>query len=155
MGRTDDAIAEATAALGRIPAEKWTAAAHARTLLTLGLLQNLAGNPAEALESLRRAARVRPGDAVIRENLAVAILAVERDIGGAIVEGEAALALNPGNHNLRFQIGMLELRRGEAEAALRQFEDLLRRERDQPERRRAIAEALRAAGRSDDARRFE
>ncbi len=154
-GRTDDALHEADAALARIPPRKWTAQAHARTLLTLGLLQNLAGKPTEALASLRKAAQVRPQDAVIRENLAVAILTVEHDTTAALAEATAALDLNPANHNLRFQIALLELRQGDTQAALRQFDELVRREPDNQDRRRAIADSLRAADRSDDARRFE
>lgn len=154
-GRIDEAIAEAQGALPRIPPTKWTATAHARTLLTLGRMQAMAGKPEEGLANLRRAAEVRPTDAVVRENLAVAILQIEGNLDGAIAQAYEALKLAPGNHNLRFQLGGLEMQRGRIDEAIAIFDELERRDPGVAARRQVIAGALREAGRDEEARRFD
>jgi tetratricopeptide (TPR) repeat protein len=154
-GRIDEAIAEAQGALPRIPPTKWTATAHARTLLTLGRMQAMAGKPEEGLANLRRAAEVRPTDAVIRENLAVAILQIEGNLDGAIAQAYEALKLAPGNHNLRFQLGGLEMQRGRIDEAIAIFDELERLDPGVAARRQVIAGALREAGRDEAARRFD
>lgn len=94
----------------------------------LGLARCLAARGAarDALETLRRAAVVEPGNAVVLANIGIAEAAGAR-LGEATAALEEALTLDPDLHEARFNLARVYARAGRRGEASLQAEELMRR----------------------------
>jgi tetratricopeptide (TPR) repeat protein len=153
-GRVPEVIAACEAALQKLPPERFTREAHARTRLILARGLMAARQPNEALEQLRAAVETAPEDATIRENFAAALAQAAGDLPGAIEQLSEAVRLEPAGHMRRFQLGRLLLQTGRNDEALEQFLELRRRDPINPERDRAVASMLERVGMSEEAKQF-
>ncbi len=153
-GEAVKAIAEAEAALSRLPPERFTRTAHARTRLTLSRLYSALGRGEDALAHIAEAVRVRPKDPILHESVAAIVYQTRRDPVMAAAAMRHAFDLDPSNTIRLLQLAQLELEAGKPEDSLRHFEEALRREPDNTQRREEIATLLERAGRSEDAKRI-
>lgn len=106
-GRLDEAVSEAEAALRRLPPERFTKTAHARTRLTLSRLYLASGRGEEALAQVVEGTRIRPNDPVMHENVAAMIFRVRGDLDVAIAAMKRAIELDPGNEERRKMLEQL------------------------------------------------
>jgi len=94
--------------------------------LGLAMCQAQRGASAAALETLREARRVEPGNPVVEANIGLAELAAGR-AEPAIAALRAALATDPNLHEARFALARALARTGRREAALVEARELLQR----------------------------
>lgn len=144
-GAADESIAEAEAALARIPPDRFTRTAHARTRLTLGRLYAAVGRGDDALAQIVEGARVRPNDPVMHENVAAVVYQVRGDVRTAAAAMRRAVELEPSNNARRITLGSLLQQSGDIAGALQMFEEALRREPGNAELRETV-DALRKSG---------
>ena len=123
QNRSDEAVTAYTEA---IAAEAGAAHPSEQPLLNLGTLLNSKGRSVEALPPLQRAVALAPSCSRCREELARAYLACGKD-ALAIQEMEGAIATDPKNPRLHFQLGQMYRRAGlagKAEAELKTSAEL-------------------------------
>lgn len=154
QGDVARAIAFMERTLERLPPERFTKTAHARTRLTLSRLYAGTGRADDAIAQIEAALDVRPRDPVLLENYAAALFQIRRDGLGAAQALTRALEIDPGHLERRLRFGQVLLMSGDARGALEQFEELERRDPANASRRAEIAAMLEAAGRAADAARF-
>jgi len=153
-GSLAEAITEGESALTKLPPERFTATAHARTRLTLGRLYAAAGRMSDAMEQLRQAVEVRPKDPVLLENLAAAQFQGERNLPAAIETMQRAVEADKTNIPRRFQLGRLQLQAGQFEDAAATWREAVRRAPKDAELRAAAGAMLMQSGRGDLAKEF-
>ncbi|MBL8746272.1 MAG: 4Fe-4S binding protein [Phycisphaerae bacterium] len=147
------AIAEAESALTRLPPERFTRTAHARTRLTLSRLYGALGRGEESLAQVVEGARVRPNDPVMHENVAAVVYRVRGDVAMAAAAMARAFELDPSSTLRLLQLAQLELESGKTAEAISHFEEAARREPTGSPRREEVARVLESAGHKDAAER--
>jgi tetratricopeptide (TPR) repeat protein/ferredoxin len=153
-GEVQEAIAEAEAALPGLPAEGFTKTAHARTRLTLARLYAAQGRGEEALTHIAEAAKTRPEDPLLHENVAAMVVQVRGDLPLAIAAMRRAVDLDPVNLERRLRLGRLQLEAERVEDAVGSFLAALARNPGNEALREEVARLLESFGRGDEARRI-
>jgi serine/threonine-protein kinase len=119
----------------------------------LGVALGLQGDLEGAAAAFREAARLAPGDHDVRIELG-ATLRKSGDLDGALRELREAVRLNPRVADAHYELGHVLLGQGELDAAVAAYQEVLRLKPkfpDAEELRKALDEALRAAGRGSEA----
>jgi Flp pilus assembly protein TadD len=130
-GRHADALAEFTLATALDPnnAAAWTNRASALRAI---------GQPRDAAEAYRIAARLAPGDPGPRNGLGV-LLVESGNLDRAIALFEEALAIDPRYHEARLNLAVAEVRRGHPAAARAALQALLQGHPDRETAAKAAA----------------
>jgi hypothetical protein len=119
---------------------------HAR--MNIGVAYLMAGQVAPAIPELQEAARLMPEDAVVRTNLAYALL-LNKQLDAAETEGRLALQLDRNNSKARWVMGWVLLDKG---SKLEEgVEDLRFASREIPKAKMALAQFYERTGQKDAA----
>lgn len=102
-------------------------------------------DPARARDLLRRAAAARPGDVVLKQQLA-SVLERSGDIAGASNEYQQILDAHPGAHITRGLLAEIQIKQGQPAEAVALFRSGLRQYPDVPLLHRGLASALERSG---------
>ncbi len=126
---------------------------RAGTHYDLGNALRRQGKLEEAIASYRESLRLQPGQSDAHHNLGLALRAAGR-LEEAETELEEALRLSPGDVDAEVNLGMVAAARGDAAGAIARYREALAHVDDDAKRTAivsALAEALLAAGRSEEA----
>lgn len=118
--------------------------------VAIGRLAQVEGDVAAAVEAFAQAARLNPNEALIRQELAIALAASGR-VDEAFAELVAGLLVNPANGSLHAAVGQLRLDDNQPAEAISAFTRALELSPERYEVRYALAIALKRLGRNEEA----
>jgi tetratricopeptide (TPR) repeat protein len=140
-------------AIRRFETAEKLGARDARTLGHLAYAYNLTGNGKAAVEYYRRALALKPDDPALLNNLAYRLAEEGRNLDEALKMIRQALRLEPGNPSMRDTLGLIYLKQGMSDTALKVFTGLAERYPESAAYMHHFGMAQLAAGNRPGARR--